>query len=80
MPPPWAAAEKLGVTDPRSWGVVGWIGDLIPHFGYGVVTAPVLHQLYRSGEGGAAQPVAIRRSPASDQPPLRRIFQRTKPR
>lgn len=37
----------LGVTDPRTWGVVGWISDLIPHIGYGVVTALVLHYLYR---------------------------------
>jgi hypothetical protein len=36
----------LGVTDPRTWGVVGWISDLVPHFGYGVVTALVLHYLY----------------------------------
>jgi hypothetical protein len=36
----------LGVTDPRTWGVVGWVSDLIPHFGYGVVTALVLHYLY----------------------------------
>ncbi len=36
----------LGVTDPRGWGMLGWISDLIPHFGYGVVTALVLHYLY----------------------------------
>ncbi|OSC39878.1 hypothetical protein [Mycobacterium decipiens] len=54
----------LGVTDPRTWGLVGWISDLIPHFGYGIVTALVLHYL----------------CPHTDQPPLRRIFQRTKPR
>jgi len=36
----------LGVTDPRTWGVVGWISDLIPHFGYGLVTALVLRHLY----------------------------------
>ena len=36
----------LGVTDPRTWGVVGWISDLIPHFGYGLVTALVLHHFY----------------------------------
>jgi hypothetical protein len=36
----------LGVTDPLTWGVEGWISDLIPHFGYGVVTALVLHYLY----------------------------------
>lgn len=33
----------LGVTDPRTWGLVGWISDLVPHIGYGVVTALVLH-------------------------------------
>jgi hypothetical protein len=37
----------LGVTDPRTWGVVGWISDLVPHIGYGIVTALVLHYLYR---------------------------------
>lgn len=36
----------LGVTDPRTWGLVGWISDVIPHLGYGVVTALVLHYLY----------------------------------
>lgn len=36
----------LGVTDPRTWGLVGWISDLIPHFGYGLVTALILHYLY----------------------------------
>ncbi len=38
----------LGVTDPRTWGVVGWISDVIPHFGYGLVTALVLHYFYRA--------------------------------
>lgn len=37
----------LGVTDPRTWSVVDWISDLVPHLGYGVVTALVLHYLYR---------------------------------
>lgn len=36
----------LGVTDPRTWGLVGWISDLVPHIGYGVVTSLVLHRLY----------------------------------
>ena len=35
----------LGVTDPRTWGLVGWISDVIPHLGYGVVTALLLHYL-----------------------------------
>jgi hypothetical protein len=47
----------LGVTDPRTWGVVGWISDLIPHFGYGVVTALILHCLYpRSRPSPEARP------------------------
>jgi hypothetical protein len=37
----------LGVTDPRTWGLVGWISDVLPHFGYGMVTALVLHYVYR---------------------------------
>ncbi|HEX7323070.1 MAG TPA: hypothetical protein VF299_09100 [Mycobacterium sp.] len=36
----------LGVTDPRTWGIVGWISDLIPHLGYGLVTALILQYLY----------------------------------
>jgi hypothetical protein len=47
----------LGVTDPRTWGVTGWISDLVPHFGYGLVTALVLRHLYRPGgeeHGGGA--------------------------
>ena len=38
----------LGVTDPRTWGAVGWISDVIPHLGYGVVAALLLHYFYRS--------------------------------
>ncbi|MFC6074613.1 hypothetical protein [Microbispora bryophytorum] len=29
----------MGLTDPRTWGVAGWLSDLIPHLGYGLVTA-----------------------------------------
>ncbi|WP_421843121.1 hypothetical protein [Mycobacterium sp.] len=36
----------LGVTDPRTWSFVGWISDVIPHLGYGVVTAVVLHYFF----------------------------------
>ncbi|MEM6106697.1 hypothetical protein AAHS21_10595 [Mycobacterium sp. 050272] len=35
----------LGVTNPLTWSAVDWISDLIPHLGYGVVTALVLHYL-----------------------------------
>ncbi|HEX8036665.1 MAG TPA: hypothetical protein VF510_22595 [Ktedonobacterales bacterium] len=32
-------AVALGKTDLRSWGVSGWIADLVPHLVYGYVTA-----------------------------------------
>lgn len=25
----------LGLTDPRTWGVAGWVSDLVPHLVYG---------------------------------------------
>ena len=31
-----------GETDPRSWGVSGWMLDVIPHAAYGVATAAIL--------------------------------------
>lgn len=37
----------LGVTDPRTWGAQGWVSDLVPHLGYGLVTAAVLGALDR---------------------------------
>ncbi len=35
----------LGVTDPRTWGAVGWASDVIPHVAYGTVTAAVVTAL-----------------------------------
>ncbi|MFC6085225.1 hypothetical protein [Sphaerisporangium aureirubrum] len=29
----------MGLTDPRTWGLVGWLSDLVPHLAYGLVTA-----------------------------------------
>jgi hypothetical protein len=29
----------LGITDPRTWGTVGWASDIVPHVIYGLVTA-----------------------------------------
>jgi hypothetical protein len=28
-----------GLTDPRSWGVAGWLSDVVPHLAYGYATA-----------------------------------------
>jgi len=35
----------LGVTDPRTWPLDSWVSDVVPHLGYGAVTAGVLHGL-----------------------------------
>lgn len=32
-------AMKLGATDLRTWGVGGWMSDIVPHVAYGLVTA-----------------------------------------
>ena len=32
-------AVVLGVTDPRTWGLAGWLSDAIPHLAYGIVAA-----------------------------------------
>lgn len=32
------SATALGQTDPRKWGVSGWVADLVPRFLYGWVT------------------------------------------
>ena len=36
-----------GVSDPRTWGLSGWLSDAIPHLIYGLVTA----QAYAAMEG-----------------------------
>lgn len=40
-----ATATGLGVTDPTTWGAAGWAADIVPHLGYGIVTAAVLEFL-----------------------------------
>jgi hypothetical protein len=37
-----------GASDPTTWGVSGWLSDLIPHLAYGLVTAAVLHNRPRN--------------------------------
>ena len=36
-----------GVSDPKSWGVSGWVSDVVPHLIYGLVTA-VAHETLRN--------------------------------
>lgn len=37
----------LGVTDPRTWSVIDWMSDLVPHVAYGAVTAALVRELDR---------------------------------
>jgi hypothetical protein len=40
-----APMVRMGLTDPREWGVSGWLSDLVPHAAYGLVTAATVHRL-----------------------------------
>lgn len=37
-----SVATAVGATDPRTWGVSGWMLDAVPHAAYGVATAATL--------------------------------------
>jgi hypothetical protein len=37
----------LGVTDPRTWSVVDWISDLVPHLAYAAVVTRTMDALDR---------------------------------
>ncbi len=37
-----------GLTDPRRWGVEGWLEDLVPHAAYGLAAAAGLEVLNRA--------------------------------
>jgi len=34
-----------GLTDPREWGVEGWLSDIVPHAAYGLAAAAALEAL-----------------------------------
>jgi len=40
-----SAATALGVTDPTTWGVSGWLGDIIPHVAFGIAAAATLERI-----------------------------------
>jgi hypothetical protein len=44
----------LGITDPRTWGLAGWLSDVVPHAAYGLVTAYVADGLVNAGAAGSA--------------------------
>jgi len=33
------------LTDPRTWGTVGWLSDIIPHAAYGLITVSVVDNI-----------------------------------
>ena len=37
-----SAATALGATDPKTWGVSGWLADIIPHLAFGLTAAAIL--------------------------------------
>lgn len=39
-----------GVSDPKTWGLSGWLGDLVPHIIYGMVTVSAYEALSDSRE------------------------------
>lgn len=39
----------IGSTNPREWGLSGWLSDLVPHLAYGILTAVA----YEAFTGGA---------------------------
>ncbi len=41
-----APYSALGVSDPRTWGVSGWLADIIPHLCYGWATAATFDALH----------------------------------
>lgn len=49
-----------GLTDPRRWGVVGWLEDIVPHLAYGLAAAAAYRAL--AGEGGAPRRIANERA------------------
>ncbi len=37
-----SGATALGATDPRTWGIEGWVADIVPHAAFGLVVAATL--------------------------------------
>lgn len=43
-------AAKLEATDPKTWGIDGWISDIVPHLMYGLVTVAVFDAIAEIAE------------------------------
>lgn len=44
-----APATITGATNPKTWGMSGWLSDIVPHLIYGLVTAAA-YESYASGK------------------------------
>ena len=50
-----------GASDPRTWGVSGWLSDLIPHLIYGFVTVAVFDAIAPKDRGLVERALAAAR-------------------
>ncbi|GAA4588309.1 hypothetical protein GCM10023194_39610 [Planotetraspora phitsanulokensis] len=55
-----AGLVLFGLTDPRTWGLAGWLSDIVPHLGYGIAVVVIFDLLYGARrsppEGSARRP------------------------
>lgn len=49
----------LGVSDPRTWSTVDWVGDVLPHLAYGIATHATLAAASAAEEGRVAPPPSV---------------------
>jgi hypothetical protein len=52
----------LGLTAPRTWGMVGWLSDLVPHVIYGLVTVYAFQMMAEQDPGEKSGGAAVRPS------------------
>lgn len=50
-----AGAVAAGTTDPRQWGVEGWLADIVPHVCFGLATAGAFDVLESRRSGRSAR-------------------------
>lgn len=48
-------ATVAGVTNPKQWGMSGWMSDIVPHVAYGLATAGVYEALTRGDGSGSSR-------------------------
>ena len=41
-----SSMAALGVSDPRTWTLMDWLSDVVPHLAYGLATAAVAQALH----------------------------------